>query len=44
MPNILWICTDQQRYDTIEELNNVHIRTPNLRRLAGEDTRAWRSE
>lgn len=31
MPNILWVCTDQQRFDTIEGLNNPHIRTPNLR-------------
>ena len=36
MPNILWICADQQRYDTIEGLNNVGIRTPNLRRLMNE--------
>jgi arylsulfatase len=33
LPNILWICADQQRYDTIEGLNNAHIRTPNLRKL-----------
>ena len=26
-PNILWICTDQQRYDTIGALGNEHIRT-----------------
>jgi arylsulfatase A-like enzyme len=32
-PNILWICTDQQRYDTIRALGNPHIRTPNLDRL-----------
>ena len=35
-PNILWICTDQQRYDTIRALGNAHIRTPNLDRLAAE--------
>lgn len=35
-PNILWICTDQQRYDTIASLGNKHIRTPNLDRLASE--------
>jgi len=35
-PNILWICTDQQRFDTIRALGNVHIRTPNLDRLVGE--------
>ena len=43
-PNILWICTDQQRFDTIHTLNNEHIRTPNLDRLAAEGvafTRAY---
>ena len=35
-PNILWICTDQQRYDTIACMGNPHIRTPNLDRLAAE--------
>ena len=32
-PNILWICTDQQRYDTIGALNNPHVHTPNIDRL-----------
>ena len=32
-PNVLWICTDQQRYDTIHSLGNAHLRTPNLDRL-----------
>jgi len=32
-PNILWICTDQQRFDTIHALGNAHIRTLNLDRL-----------
>ncbi len=32
-PNILWICTDQQRWDTIGALGNEHIRTPNIDRL-----------
>jgi arylsulfatase len=43
-PNILWICTDQQRYDTIHALNNPVIRTPNLDRLCAEGvafTRAY---
>jgi len=43
-PNILWICTDQQRYDTIHALGNDHIRTPNLDRLVAEGvafTRAY---
>src|SRR5215469_8800181 len=36
MPNILWICPDMQRFDTIEGLNNDVIRTPNLRKLMSE--------
>ncbi len=28
--NILWYCTDQQRFDTIGALGNPHVRTPNL--------------
>jgi arylsulfatase A-like enzyme len=34
--NILWITTDQQRYDTIGALGNPHIHTPNLDRLCAE--------
>jgi arylsulfatase A-like enzyme len=37
-PNILWICTDQQRYDTIGALGNEHIRTPHLDRLVSHGT------
>ena len=33
-PNILWICTDQQRYDTIGALGNPYVSTPNLDALA----------
>lgn len=29
-PNILWICADQQRYDTIGALGNPHVHTPHL--------------
>lgn len=29
-PNILWYCTDQQRFDTIGALGNLHIHTPRL--------------
>ena len=29
-PNILWYCTDQQRFDTIRRLGNPHINTPRL--------------
>ena len=35
-PNILWICADQQRWDTVHCLGNERIRTPNLDRLAAE--------
>ena len=37
-PNILWICTDQQRYDTIQALGNKYIRTPNIDRLIATGT------
>lgn len=42
--NIIWFCTDQQRYDTISGLGNDKIRTPNLDRLIDEGvafTRAY---
>ncbi|MGB7347853.1 MAG: sulfatase-like hydrolase/transferase [Pirellulaceae bacterium] len=29
-PNILWYCTDQQRFDTIAALGNPHVVTPNI--------------
>lgn len=35
-PNILWICTDQQRWDTIGALNNKYVHTPNIDRLVRE--------
>ncbi|MBE3638104.1 sulfatase family protein [Mangrovicoccus algicola] len=35
-PNILWITTDQQRFDTIAAHGNTAINTPNLDRLAAE--------
>ncbi len=34
LPNILWICTDQQRYDTIAALGNTFVSTPNIDELA----------
>jgi arylsulfatase A-like enzyme len=37
-PNILWICTDQQRYDTIHALGNKYIRTPNIDKLVETGT------
>ncbi len=36
MPNILWICTDQQRFDTLRCYGNRFVETPNLDRLAAE--------
>ena len=35
-PNILWLCTDQQRYDMIGALGNAHVSTPNIDRLVQE--------
>ena len=35
-PNILWICTDEQRWDTIHALGNRHIHTPHVDRLVSE--------
>lgn len=32
-PNVLFVMTDQQRYDTISALGNSHIHTPNIDRL-----------
>ena len=29
-PNILWYCTDQQRFDTIGALGNPHVHTPTI--------------
>lgn len=37
-PNILWICTDQQRFDTIGALGNPYVSTPNIDRLVAEGT------
>jgi arylsulfatase A-like enzyme len=42
--NIVWFCTDQQRWDTIHSLGNPYIKTPNIDRLAEEGvafTRAY---
>jgi len=36
MPNILWICTDQQRIDTLGCYGNEMVDTPNLDRLASK--------
>ncbi len=37
-PNVLWVCTDQQRWDTIGALGNPHVSTPNIDRLVREGT------
>ncbi len=29
-PNIIWFCTDQQRFDTINALGNPHVSTPTI--------------
>lgn len=36
--NILWICTDSQRWDTLGCYANPLVRTPNLDRLAAGGT------
>lgn len=33
-PNILWICTDQQRFDTLGCYGNAFVQTPTLDKLA----------
>ena len=35
-PNILWYCTDQQRFDTIGALGNPHVKTPVIDALVRE--------
>lgn len=35
-PNILWYCTDQQRFDTIGALGNPHVRTPVVDQLVAD--------
>ncbi|MCL4545968.1 MAG: sulfatase-like hydrolase/transferase [Chloroflexi bacterium] len=35
-PNIIWYCTDQQRFDTIAALGNPYVHTPHLDRLVRE--------
>jgi arylsulfatase A-like enzyme len=37
-PNILWFCSDQQRWDTVGALGNPHIRTPAVDTLVGQGT------
>jgi len=35
-PNILWYCTDQQRFDTIAALGNEYVHTPTVDQLVEE--------
>lgn len=42
-PNIIWICTEHQRGDTIGALGNDVIRTPNLDRLVATGTAMTRA-
>jgi arylsulfatase len=35
-PNILWYCTDQQRFDTIAALGNPHVVTPTIDQLVSD--------
>jgi choline-sulfatase len=37
-PNILWICPDQQRWDTLGCYGNPYVKTPNLDFLAANGT------
>lgn len=37
-PNILWICTDQQRFDTHGCYGNPHVRTPAIDAFSGSGT------
>jgi arylsulfatase A-like enzyme len=37
-PNILFLFTDDQRFDTLQALNNPAVKTPNLDRLVREGT------
>ena len=41
-PNILWICTDQQRSDSLACYGNPVARTPNIDRIAAGGTRFTR--
>lgn len=38
-PNVLWLCSDQQRYDSLGAYGNPYVDTPNLDRLAAEGVR-----
>ena len=43
-PNVLWFCSDQQRWDTVGALGNPHVRTPAVDSLCADGvafTRAY---
>src|SRR2546430_17602024 len=40
-PDILFIMTDQQRFDTIAAIGNSHIYTPNMDRLVRRGISFW---
>ncbi|HEX8464915.1 MAG TPA: sulfatase-like hydrolase/transferase [Abditibacterium sp.] len=42
-PNILWICTDQQRFDTLGCYGNSWVKTPHLDALAASGTQFERA-
>ena len=42
-PNVLWICTDQQRWDTLGCYGNEFVSTPNLDRLAAQGVKFERA-
>lgn len=42
-PNVLWICTDQQRWDTLGCYGNELVSTPNLDRLAAQGVKFERA-
>ncbi len=37
-PNVLFVITDDQRWDTVGALGNSEVKTPNLDRLARRGT------
>jgi arylsulfatase len=37
-PNILWYCTDQQRFDTVAALGYKHVHTPTVDQLVADGT------
>ncbi len=42
-PNVLWICSDQQRRDTLGCYGNRFVHTPNIDALAADGVRLSRA-